>query len=231
MAKQHSSRTSFAVETGAERAEEDVPTDQEMDQEIARPWFGRVLTALMALLAVTAIAVTSHDRDVGDVLRLAPWMLLLAGGTWAAFGRPHVAVDDDGVHLVNVTRTVHVPWPALRAVDTRWALTLATAQRSFVAWAAPAPGMRAALRATRQDIAHVPADHLAGPGMRPGDLPSSPSGDAAAMVRRRWQELRGAGDLDGAQVETDVPARAEWHTVTISIGLVLVGLCVVTLFV
>ena len=203
------------------------------DPEIARPWFGRVLTALMGVLAVTALAATAHDRDVADLLRLAPWMLLLAGGTWAAFGRPHVAVDDAGVHIVNVTRTIHVPWSALRGVDTRWALTLATDQRSFTAWAAPAPGMRAALRATKQDVAHVPADHLAGPGMRPGDLPSSASGDAAALVRRRWQAVQTppGGAADPALEVQAVPHTVEWHRLTIAVGAALIALCVLTLLV
>ncbi len=199
-------------------------------EEITRPWFGRVLTAVMGVLALTALVATAVDGDAIDVARLAPWMLLLAGGTWAAFGRPHVAVDAAGVRLVNVIRTVHVPWPAIRAVDTRWALTLVTAHGTFVAWAAPAPGMRAALRATRQDTPDVPIAQLRGAGMRPGDLPSSPSGDAAAVVRRRWEELRAAGHLDEPRLEHE-RAPVTWHRGTIAAGVALAALCALTLVV
>ena len=56
------------------------------------------------------------------------------------------------MHLVNVLRTIDLPWPAIQLVDTKWALTLVTAYGKFTAWAAPAPGgMASARRMTRSD--------------------------------------------------------------------------------
>ena len=58
---------------------------------------------------------------------MLPWALLVGGACWATFWRPRVEVSDAGVRVVNVTRTIDIPWPALRDVDTKWALTLDTA--------------------------------------------------------------------------------------------------------
>ena len=51
------------------------------------------------------------------------------GTCWAVFWRPVVAVDDGGVRLVNVLRTIDLPWPSILAIDTKWALTLITVVR------------------------------------------------------------------------------------------------------
>ncbi len=199
-------------------------------QEIARPGFGRLLTLVMVAIGVLALVVTAIDRGAIAAIRLGPWMVLLAGGAWALFWRPHVAVDDGGVRLVNVLRTVHVPWPAIRAIDTKWALTLVTAHGTFVAWAAPAPGVHAAMRSARQDAEHLPIARLQGEGMRPGDLPSSSSGDAAQIVRRRWEELRDAGHLDDPKLEHD-RAPTQWHLGSIVCGAALAGLAALSLVV
>ena len=89
-------------------------------------------------------------RDGPSALwRAGPWLALVAGSCWALFWRPEVVVDDGGVRLVNVFRTIDVPWPSIQAVDTKWALTLITAYGRFTGWAAPAPGMHEAVRAHR----------------------------------------------------------------------------------
>jgi hypothetical protein len=149
--------------------------------------------------------------------QLGPWLALVAGTCWAVFWRPQVEVTDGGVRLVNVFRTIDVPWPAIQLVDTKWALTLQTAYGTFTAWAAPSPGARGAMRATRTDASHLPASTYAGDGIRPGDLPSSHSGAAAEMVRRHWEQLRDAGHLDDPHLERE-RAPVTWH-----VGVLLAG--------
>jgi len=167
-----------------------------------------------------------------DALLLAPWTALLALACWATFWRPHVAVSDAGVQLVNVTRTIDIPWPALQAIDTRWALTLVTAFGRFTAWSAPAPGARAAMK----HVLAPPGPGLGRPDdrrlrtprstreqiMRPGDLPDTPSGTAAAVVRGRWDQLRTAGHLDEPRLEHE-RAAVTWHVGTALLGLALVA--------
>ncbi|WP_196073091.1 PH domain-containing protein [Nakamurella alba] len=196
-----------------------------------RPLFGRILSvgvwAVSAVVLVVVIVGSGWPAAVGAL----PWLLLLSGAVWASFWNPRVAVDVGGVHLVNVTRTIDVPWPALQAVDTKWALTLQTAYGTYTAWAAPAPGGVATARMTMREAKALPAASVdLARGIRPGDHPDSPSGAAALAVRRQWAELREAGHLDAPQLEhTRVPVR--WHVLSLSIGGVLIALCVLTLLV
>lgn len=190
---------------------------------IYRPWFGRALTVVIAVIcAVAAVVVTWRNGPV-ELWRTAPWLALVAGACWAVFWRPQVEVSDSGVRVVNVFRTVDLPWPAIQLVDTKWALTLTTAYGRFTAWAAPAPGVQGAMRATRTDVKHLPASTYAGEGIRPGDLPSSPSGEAAVMIRRHWEGLRDAGHLDNPRLEHE-RAPITWHTTTLATAAALMVL-------
>ena len=103
-----------------------------------------------------------------DAALVAPWAALVALACWATFWRPMVAVSPAGVRIVNVTRTIDIPWPAIQDVETKWALTLVTAYGRFTAWSAPAPGARSALRSLAVDARRdVP---------RSAPPPSSPAG-------------------------------------------------------
>lgn len=193
-----------------------------------RPWFGRVLTVAISVVCAVTLVAAVVSAGPSAVWLAGPWLALVAGSCWALFWRPHVVVEDGGVQLINVLRTIELPWPAIQAVDTKWALTLITAYGRFTAWAAPAPGGGHALRASRGDTAHLPASTYARGGIRAGDLPSSPSGQAALVIRRRWEQLRDAGYLDAARLERE-RATVRWHWSTIGGGAALTLLGVVTL--
>ena len=197
---------------------------------VFRPWFGRVLAAVIGLIcAIALVALVASDGAVA-LIQAGPWLGLVAGACWAAFWRPHVAVDDAGVHLVNVLRTIDMPWPAIQAVDTKFALTLITAYGRYTGWAAPAPGAHAAVRATHQDARRLPDSAWGAGGIRPGDLPSTPSGNAALLIRQRWEQLRDAGFLDAGVLEHD-RAPVRWHWPVIAGAVVLLVLGVVGAFV
>ena len=121
-------------------------------------------------------------------------LLLIAYLGWLLFWRPAVVVHDAGVSLENPFRAITVPWAALVQVDTRYALTLVTPGRSYGAWAAPAPGIWGGRNARPEDLRGLP-DSTYGPGnsVRPGDLKSTDSGQAAQLVRARWQQLVESG--------------------------------------
>ena len=193
---------------------------------VFRPAFGRGMSIAFGVMGLLALfLVTVHDGSRG-LLRTGPWLALVVGTVWAMYWRPEVAVDDSGVRVVNVLRTVHLPWPAIQRIDTKWALTLFTAYGKVTAWAAPAPGGFASRMAGRQDFRGLPESTYGGDrSIRPGDLPGTPSGAAALVVRRRWEELRDAGYLDNPKLEFARPPMV-WHYRTILVGalLVLVGL-------
>lgn len=201
-----------------------------MERTVFRPWFGRALTVVVAAICAVGFVALAANQGIGAALPAAPWLALLAGSAWAVFWRPEVVVDLGGVRLVNVFRTIDLPWPAIHAIDTKWALTLITAYGRYTAWAAPAPGVHATRRATRQDTQHLPASTASHEGIRPGDLPSSASGSAALAIRRHWEQLRDAGYLDDPRLEHD-RAPVRWHVEIVIGALALVAMAVLALLV
>jgi hypothetical protein len=186
----------------------------------------RVLAVTIVVFsAVTTVLIGFLDSWTNAALAL-PWMSLFALAGWATFWRPRVVVSDAGVRLVNVSRTIDVPWPALQSIESRWALTLVTAYGRFTAWGAPAPGAYSAFRA----VGTRPHDPLATGDVRvrPGELPDSPSGAAAELVQRRWATLRAAGHLDQPRLERD-RATVRWHIGTALAAVALLALGVLTL--
>lgn len=156
-----------------------------LEPESFRPRFGIGLTAAIGLIVAVIAVVTLVQEGPGVLLSTWPWLALFAGGCWAIFYNPQVAVDGTGVRLVNVWHTIEVPWQALIGLDTKWALTLVTAERRYRAWAAPAPG-RSAMRGDHPDT-HRLREAAVGGEIRPGDMPNTDSGEAAALVRKHWR--------------------------------------------
>jgi hypothetical protein len=187
--------------------------------------FNRILAIAIwvvgGLLIVGAVAGGATSR----VFYLVPaaFIALLA---WEALWQPYVLVDDDGVVLRNVLRTVRVPWDALVHVDTKYALTLFTPGHRYAAWAAPAPGRGASARAAKAqgaprarlpmvgqpmaDLEAGSAGVLGSEGSRPGDLVGTESGDAAYLVRTHWTAAREQGRITIGAAETTKVAIL-WH--------------------
>lgn len=194
-------------------------------QEEYRPWFGRALTVVVTLIAAIVTLIVTIDGGWVDGLQIAPWLALFAVTCWAAFWQPRVVVSDAGVRVVNVTRTIDVPWPALQHIETRFALTLVTAYGKFTAWAAPAPSARTAVQSVvDRPMAGRPDGRALtyADVQRLGDMPDTPSGDAATMVRRRWAQLVESGHLDDPQLEFSRPP-VTWHLRTLALVVALIG--------
>jgi hypothetical protein len=176
-----------------------------------RSRFGRGLAVVIWVLAGLALVAMLNQGGPPAVTRGAPWALMPALLVWALFWHPSVGIDDGGVELVNVFRTVRLPWPSIEQVDTRWSLTLHTAYGRFAAWAAPASGWQPGRRLTEQDARSVPVERSdRGDSVRASDSPFSPAGEAAIEVRRRWEELKNAGHLDNPRLEFERPP-VHWH--------------------
>lgn len=177
---------------------------------------------LWALCGVASVAVALGTAGGAAAGYLAP-IVLVAFGTWMVLWRPAVRVSDDAVRLVNVTRTIEIPWPALIQVDTRFALTLRTPHGRFTASAAPAPG-RLNISRGRSDT--IPGRSAFDGPARTGDLPSTDSGAAAWLVRDRWNRLAEAGRIELGVADT-TPVVSTWHWTTLAI---CAGLLVGSLF-
>ncbi|MCU1584744.1 MAG: hypothetical protein JWM49_1300 [Microbacteriaceae bacterium] len=181
--------------------------------DVFRSRFNRVLAVIIwaidLFVLVTSLVVGEPAETAGG---LVLFTMFTAGLVYALLWRPSVAVSDDGVTLVNVTRTIVIPWAALIDVDTRFALSLRTPRASYSAWAAPAPGRSGLAMARRAERRHGPNAHtptVAGRS-RPGDLITTESGEAAYLVRERWNSLVESGAVEPG-VADSTPVAIHWH--------------------
>jgi hypothetical protein len=165
-----------------------------------------VVWSLCAIAAAAAVIYAESDL----VAYLAP-LAFVAFGTWMVLWNPSVLVDDNAVRLVNVAKTIEIPWPAVIQIDTRYALTVQTPSGRYSAAAAPAPG-RLTIARGGSDIGHLKLD---GPA-RPGDSPKTDSGAAAWLVRDRWNRLVEAGRIELGVAES-TPVVVSWHAASIAI--------------
>ena len=187
---------------------------------------GTMITGVVGALCVIGL-VTVLLEDGGLALRYLPALALPVVVVWALYARPAVIVSDAGVEVRNVTRTIVLPWPSIQRIDTKYALTLYTAYGAFAAWAAPAPGRMTTLSSGPDDLKHLPRSSYIGGGVRPGDLTTSASGQAAAVIRRRWDELNEAGHLADPRLERSRPV-VRWHVLP-ALGIVVLAALAVTL--
>ena len=125
---------------------------------------------------------------------------------WEVLWHPSLQVDDTAVTIRNPLRTIVVPWAALVHVDTKFALTLYTPGHKFAVYCAPAPGRSLTSAGRRKTTDPVP--YLTGQP-RPGDLPDSESGEAAQLVRARWDALQRSGRINGG-LAAQTPVSVVW---------------------
>ncbi len=165
-----------------------------------RPLFGRVLAVVVGVVVVLGLAGFVLAGEYASLVRFAWPALLIGVGAFAAFWFPSIAVAEHEVTVRNVFSTVHVPWPAIQRVDTKWALTLYVSDehrpggKKVSAWASPAPNRYAAQVGPTKDARLAAKDQ--GGAIRPGDLLETPSGAVAFVIRSHWDDLRESGALD-----------------------------------
>ena len=100
--------------------------------------FGAVV-ALAVFVLVDALA----RGHVLFALRWAPAMLFLVWLFWLLLWRPTVHVDADGVTVVNVARTVRVPWSRVDRVQAGPQVRLLLRDgRRIDCWGGPSPARR-----------------------------------------------------------------------------------------
>jgi len=172
------------------------------DAALFRPRTTLWFTGIAGLLALAAMVSAVLSSGFSGLLATAPLLLIPAAASWL-FWYPSVRVNANGVVLHNPIRTIAVPWAGLIHVDTRFALKLVTPSGSYTAWAAPAPGVWGTHAGKPEHVRNLPGStYGAGGSVRPGDLSHTDSGQAARMVRSRWEALVNAGAIDPDQTET-----------------------------
>lgn len=133
------------------------------------------------------------------------------------FYRPRVDVSDEAVVLVDYFRTTSIPWTAVVDVDTRWALTIVTPRRRYRSSAAPAPGPMSRPRmGAESSNPRVGRDGV----VNKSDALGTDSGDAAYVVRARWQDLIEHGRIPIGRADSDRPT-VRVHAVVLAATIVL----------
>ncbi|MDJ0350167.1 PH domain-containing protein [Cryobacterium sp. PH29-G1] len=175
------------------------------DPNIFYSRFNRIIAAIFA--AVTAMSALSLFLlpTASNRWLVVPALFVMLF-VWEMLWRPTLQVDDQAVTIRNPLRTIVVPWAALVHVDTKFALTLYTPGRKFAVYCAPAPGRSLTSAGRRKTTDPVP--YLTG-APRPGDLPSSESGEAAHLVRARWDALQRSGRVQGG-LAAQTPVSVVW---------------------
>ncbi len=184
------------------------------DRDVIDSRFNRVLAvAIWVISGVLAVSLcfTSRPTQLAYLVPLALICLVV----WESLWRPRLVIANDEITVVNPGRDVRIPWNALVHVDTKFALTLYTPGQKYEVWIAPSPGRsfgyRSAAAASR-DVRQI-APHRTN-SVRPGDLASSESGAAAALVRGRWHRLQEAGVIEtGVADSTRVDIRWHWTAI------------------
>jgi len=177
-----------------------------------RPAFGRVLSVIVAAIAAAGLVGFVATGDVSGLLHFGWALALLAVAAVVLFWLPSLSVAEHEVTVKNVFSTVHVPWPAILRIDTKYALTLYTPRGKITAWASPAPN-RYAGQVSSSVETRLPGAGLGG-SIRPGDLLGTASGAAAYVIRSHWDQLRDDGHLDNPVIEEGAFRRdIHWKTI------------------
>lgn len=187
--------------------------------------FSRAIAVLVVVGCVAAGITLAATAGTEDFWRTVPALFLFSFLGWALFWAPTVVVDDDGVVLRNVLRSIRVSWSAIATVDTRWSLAISTAAGRYSAWAAPSAGRHGLYRITVAENKRLAESAYAGGTIRTGDALSSDSGQAAQIVRSRWEYLRDRNLLGDAAA----PVTVDWHWRTIGVSVLALVASVVSL--
>lgn len=188
---------------------------------VLRSTFGKALTISVIVVAVACLVALGVQDEIAIVVRFFVPLMTLAYVVWLAFWAPAVEVSDGGVTLVNVFRTIDLPWPAIERIDTKYALTLFTTYGRFVAWAAPSAGRHRFINTPEEDARGLPETSFIAGTLGQGDLPNTESGDAAAVVRARWEGLRDGGHLDSGALDSTIRP-VTWSSVKITTAAALI---------
>lgn len=179
-----------------------------------RPVFGRILAVVTVVVCALGVVALFWSEPALAWRYVWP-VLLVAMLAWALFWRPSLTVAAHGITVENVLRTHFVPWPSIVAIDTRYSLTLRTAQGRVSVWAAPAPGRHRTLGLAPKDFDGVGESARGGIGeLRPADALTTPSGNLAQLIRGHWERLRDAGAFaSGVDPEAST---VTWHWATVA---------------
>lgn len=103
--------------------------------ETFRPRVPPVMAVVWYLLAVFGGYDLIRRGDGREVLVGLACLALVTIVVYAVAQRPAVIAGPDGVLLRNIVRDVWLPWHAVKSIESRWSLSVATEDASYGSWA------------------------------------------------------------------------------------------------
>ena len=172
------------------------------DQRVYRSRSGTVALIIAGAMTAFLLGDAALRSGLGEMLRLAPGILLVDWIIFAALFTPVVKTDADGVTVINPLRCAEVPWGRVRDITTRWQLTLHLDDGTKVA-AFGGPEVRRPRPRPRQS----PAADIERPEAASSDLD---------LIVGDWERI-------GAESSTAQPVRRWWNLpVILSLGALIV---------
>ncbi|ROR72573.1 PH domain-containing protein [Bogoriella caseilytica] len=152
------------------------------DHVIFRTKVAAVLGYGLPVMSLVILGWSLVDGGWSAVQLTAPFAISIGAVGWLLFGGPRAVVHTEGVTLVNVLRTVEVPWSALEATEARHSLLVFTRDgKRYSAWAVPAAsGTMSRLRAGRS--------LRAGASTLADSAAEGNSAEAAVLTIGEWQQ-------------------------------------------
>ena len=191
-----------------------------------RSTFGFWISLIVWAIAAGTVVSFAWTTNPGQVLLYIWPIALFCLLVWAIFWRPVLILDDELIQVINPVSEYRLNYAAVQRIDTKYTLTLYTADHKIVVWSAPAPSRYATLRMAREEGKHLPESSYLDNAIRPGDLPTSESGSAALIMRRVWERKRDAGELDGTP---HIAVRYQWIWPSVA-GVLTVLTAIIPLF-
>ena len=109
-----------------------------------------------------------------------------AYGSYLLFLKPYVLLFDEGIKIVNPTKEITATWDLVEEIETKYSMSIHVNERTYYAWAAPAPSGRHSRRMHKSDL--LPG---ADAPRRVGDSLKSDSGVCAYMANIRRKNFTG----------------------------------------
>jgi hypothetical protein len=124
----------------------------------------------------------------GDILMTIGICGAGAFGAYLLFLKPYVLLFDEGIKIINPTKEITATWDLVEEIETKYSMSIHINDRTYYAWAAPAPSGRHSRRMNKGDL--FPGADSA---RRVGDSLRSDSGVCAYMASIRRKNFTGVG--------------------------------------
>lgn len=154
------------------------------NRETFRPRSSYVWFVLAVLLDILFVA-ERFTRNDAQAVAAGIFIAIAVGlGAYLIFIRPKIDLYDEAIVITNVITDDIIGWQDVIDIETRYSLSVTTADRKVFAIAAPGPSRYHSRTVHESEMRGISVHDSS--NIRPGDSPRTHSGVAAHISRLRW---------------------------------------------